>query len=200
MRQLFILGNPRSGTSLFRVMLNHHPEILVPPESGYIQWWYSKYRNVTQTQLNDKLFRKNLIEDILSSKKIETWHIQKEQLEYCFNKLEPTNYSEVCQAVAICYSKSINKTPKILGDKNNYYINHLSELIDIFPEAKYIHIVRDGRDVACSYLDLHSNSSKSAYKPKLPNEIIDIAKEWSNNCSSIENFFQSIPENNHLAV
>ena len=42
---LFIIGNPRSGTSLFRIMLSCHPEIIVPPECGFIQWWHDKYQN-----------------------------------------------------------------------------------------------------------------------------------------------------------
>jgi hypothetical protein len=32
---IFILGNPRSGTSLLRLMLHSHSEICIPPESHF---------------------------------------------------------------------------------------------------------------------------------------------------------------------
>ena len=54
----FILGNPRSGTTLLRLMLNSHPKLGVPPECGMIQWWNEKYKNknlqdVYDTFIND---------------------------------------------------------------------------------------------------------------------------------------------------
>jgi hypothetical protein len=44
-KQVFIIGNPRSGTSLLRIMLNSHSSMVVPPECGFIQWWYQKYKD-----------------------------------------------------------------------------------------------------------------------------------------------------------
>ena len=43
MKELFIIGNPRSGTSLLRLMLTCHPEIVIPPESHFFLWLEEKY-------------------------------------------------------------------------------------------------------------------------------------------------------------
>ena len=41
----FIIGNPRSGTTLVRLMLNNHPDVVVPPESGFSLWLAEDYSN-----------------------------------------------------------------------------------------------------------------------------------------------------------
>jgi len=53
MKRTFILGNPRSGTSLLRLMLNANTHIVSPPESGFLHWWYKKY-NAWSTADNSK--------------------------------------------------------------------------------------------------------------------------------------------------
>ena len=42
---VFIIGNPRSGTTLIRLMLTCHPQIVIPPESGFLVTLYPKYVN-----------------------------------------------------------------------------------------------------------------------------------------------------------
>lgn len=42
---VFIIGSPRSGTTLLRLMMNSHPRIVVPPECGFAVWWYEKYQH-----------------------------------------------------------------------------------------------------------------------------------------------------------
>src|SRR6185369_11947595 len=32
----FIVGSPRSGTTLLRFMLDSHPELAIPPETGFL--------------------------------------------------------------------------------------------------------------------------------------------------------------------
>ena len=77
------------------------------------------------------------------------------------------------------------------GDKNNFHIRKIPILHAIFPSAKFIFIVRDGRDVACSYQALANKQFQSIYAPKLPTEITSIAKEWcSNNRTAIDDLKQ----------
>lgn len=189
---VFILGNPRSGTSLFRIMLTCHPEICIPPECGFIQWWYEKYQNWSEQNSMNKSLVKNYINDLKKSKKIETWNLNYIDLEKLIYTHRPGSYSELCYLVYIQYMYNLNKDAKIVGDKNNYYINHLDLLDSIFPNANYILIVRDGRDVACSYRSVNQIQTQSLYKPKLPHFIDDIAIEWNNNNQNIINFFNKI--------
>ncbi len=74
----FIIGNPRSGTTLLRLMLNNHPLISVPPECGFAVWLYEKYK---AENFLDKSIVRNFIADVVKSRKFETWGIDKEAIE-----------------------------------------------------------------------------------------------------------------------
>ncbi|MEX0813216.1 MAG: sulfotransferase [Chitinophagales bacterium] len=180
----FILGNPRSGTTLLRLMLNSHSLIGVPPESGFLQWWHEKYRdwNISDSENIEKL--DVFLDDVLSSKKIEYWEMDRQLLKEYILKNAPGSYIEIID----CIYKFYCKNKLIIGDKNNYYIHHLDEIQKIAPRAKYIHIVRDGRDVACSYMKIKELDQSLKYIPNVSFEISEIAKEWNENLTKIENF------------
>ena len=181
---LFILGNPRSGTSLFRIILNNHPNIVSPPECGFSEWLYSDYRNWCKEDINSNKLEL-FIKDLSHCKKIETWNLDYTKLKELIIDEEPNNYSELTYCVYLLYCNDYEGI-KIISDKNNYYINQIERLNDIWPEAKYIHLVRDGRDVACSYFSMNELKTESKYKPDLPQSISHIANEWKNNNKNIE--------------
>ena len=191
LKPFFILGNPRSGTSLFRIMLNSHPRIVVPPESGFLQWWYSKYKNWTKEDSKSIIHVEKYIEDILTSKKIEHWDLDKEKLIKSVLLHEPANYGELSSIIYSSYKNNSGLEISIIGDKNNYYIDHLKILDEIYPETCYIHLIRDGRDVACSYKEMKLIETKSEYKPKLPQDISVIARQWNTNIEKIDTFIEN---------
>jgi hypothetical protein len=89
---------------------------------------------------------------------------------------------------------------KIWGDKNKLWKQKLPTIRKYYPNVRFIHLVRDGRDVACSFKELSSNNYDSVYAPKLPSNIKDIAERWKINVNSIDGFLQSIPANNKITV
>lgn len=184
----FILGNPRSGTSLFRLMLNSHPMMIVPPECGFVHWWFNKYKDWSEVDVNTKQRIEEYVEDVLSSKKIEEWSLNKQLLIDEISSIKPLTYQELSMIVYKSYSSKRNS---LVGDKNNYFIHHLEELKQIFPSTKYIHLVRDGRDVACSYKGINQLKTNSSYIPKVSNEITQIAEEWKTNLNNITRFLAS---------
>lgn len=180
----FILGNPRSGTSLLRLILNTHSLIGVPPESGFLHWWYEKYKNWSAADSINQLKVLEFVKDLLSSKKIEGWNLDEHQLILFINQNQPKNYLELITSIYKLYTQK-----PIVGDKNNYYIKHLDEIEIIAQNPKYIHLIRDGRDVACSYLKIKElDQSSFVYLPSVSYDINDIAIEWNNNISQIEDF------------
>lgn len=200
MQQFFILGNPRSGTSLLRLILNNHHKIVVPPESGFLLWWSKKYSDWTRKNSMDSIQVDGFVKDIKSSKKIETWGLDYDILKNRISKTLPDNYLQLCQQIYLTYAAQKSKEPTIIGDKNNYYIQHLTELATIAPKAKYLHIIRDGRDVACSYKALAELHTESQYKPVLPTDVSSIAKEWVHNNNKILKFSEMLSFSNFLTI
>jgi hypothetical protein len=171
-------------------MLNAHPEIVSPPECGFVHWWYSKYKGWRWNSHEQDL--ESFITDLESSKKIETWNLDFCQLHEFIKTRCPNSYDELTTCVYFFYAMANRKKPLVIADKNNYYINHLKELKEIWSDALFIHLIRDGRDVACSYIDLKTMASDSKYKPNLSNKINEIANEWSTNNQNIGDFIDSL--------
>lgn len=187
-KPIFIIGNPRSGTSLLRLMLNNHPDVLIPPECGFIQWWYKKYKKFNKIPLN------TFLNDLLSSKKIETWNLDRKSLFLYLKQNDISNYPNLCAHICKFYGLSKNRKCKRWGDKNNYYVNHMSLIHENYPQAFYLFIIRDIRDVVCSYRAIKSIKLKSAYLPRLPYEIEDIVDDWNHNNEKVLSFLAKIPD------
>tara|TARA_B110000027_G_C16119265_1_gene301871 strand:- start:3136 stop:4002 length:867 start_codon:yes stop_codon:yes gene_type:complete len=181
----FILGNKRSGTSMFRLMVNTHSQITVPPESGFALWFAKKYANIHEYKEN---VYNEYVEDLFSAKKFETWKLNKEELLEIFMAKKPTTYNKLTKLVYEAYSNKQNKKSKIFGDKNNYYIDHVEDLAKIFPETRFVFLIRDGRDVAVSYKEINETSINSLYKPRLEQNMTKIAKEWTKNGKTLKKF------------
>ena len=186
---LFVIGNPRSGTSLLRIMLNSHKDIIVPPECGFIQWWYKKYSDWPKEHTID-----DFIMDLRASKKIETWQLDYDALKSFLQTKNSNTYSQLVFNVIAFYgfSNFKNQTPKVLGDKNNYYIDHLNLLKEISPKAKYLLILRDPKDIYCSYKNIIKLNTTSKYKPNLSKNVDEFINDWLQNQTKILEFFKSL--------
>ncbi len=194
----FIIGNPRSGTTLLRLMLTVHPKIHVPPECGFIIWWKKKYFHEGRIIELSKINR--IIDDLRSSKKFEFWRLDYDEIQESFRRLDSISYETICTALYTLHANKAGKTNALLGDKNNFHTKHIPELNKIFPECKFIHIVRDGRDVAASYLALNKSEATSDYYPRLNKNIQAIAQEWSENIKIVSRSLKDLHHSRFVEV
>lgn len=178
---VFVIGNPRSGTTLLRLMLNNHKNIIVPPECGFAVWWYDKYKSWNLDSVHSEPALGNFLRDLAQSKKIETWNLDFASLGNYIHSQKPSTYAELISCVYVFFGISKQQIFQRWGDKNNFHIRCLDTLNAIFPDALFIHIIRDGRDVACSYRNLSKKRIYSKYAPHLPSVIDEIAHEWVEN-------------------
>lgn len=196
-KHLFVIGNPRSGTTLFRIMLNSHSKMTIPPECGFIHWWYEKYKS-----WDKKSSISEFVTDLKSSKKIETWGLDFSDLERFLEDEVPQDYEELVFRVIEFYGQSkLNKADQhILGDKNNYYIKHLKEIKEISPEAFFIFLIRDPKAVFSSYKGIQKLKTDSNYKPELSLDVVDFIDEWLKNHKNILNFINGLKKDKFLIV
>ena len=173
----FIIGNPRSGTSLLRSLLNVHPQVCVAPECGFLLWLRPAWADRTWDA--DAWSRFAL--EVLACRKFETWGISIAALERELLAVKPASFPEAARVVYAIYARARRKSNAIWGDKNNYYIGQVPEIRSVYPNARFIHIVRDVRDVACSYMELAHKAHGITYRPELPQDAEAIAREWTMN-------------------
>src|SRR3990170_5812962 len=162
---IFIIGNPRSGTTLLRLMLTCHHNIVIPPECGFAIWWHKKYKNWDVD--SSRCCLNEFMNDLFNSRKFETWNLKRELLEQFLAERRDQNYSDLISSIYEFYARQQKEKFERWGDKNNFHINHIETISGLFSEAKFIHIVRDGRDIACSYRKLYGEKFDSQYAPKL---------------------------------
>jgi hypothetical protein len=146
----FIIGRGRSGTTLLSKMLNSHAELAVAQEGLFILNLAGRYEGLRRW---DDTVRGRFIEDLLREKRMAMWGIDRQVLaERLARAPEPPDYATLCLMVYDAYALSQDKRGiRVFGDKNPHYTLLLPRLERIFPDAKYIHLVRDYRDTIVSY-------------------------------------------------
>lgn len=183
---VFIIGSPRSGTSLLRLMMTSHSQIMVPPESGFLVWLANQYGEWTASDTLNEQILCNYLADLQKCRKFDTWELNSPEIKAKILQIQPENYSQLSSCVYLAYAEKLGRQPTIWGDKNNFYLEHIPELIRLYPQARFIHIVRDGRDIACSYREIQQRPSSSPYSPNLPTDMVTIARQWSTNLFKVQ--------------
>lgn len=182
---VFIIGSPRSGTSLLRLMMTSHSQIMVPPECGFLVWLANHYGDWAEKDIFNQQRLCNYLNELQECRKFDTWELGSHEIKAKILQIKPVNYSQLSSCVYLAYAEKLGRQSVIWGDKNNFYLEHIPELIKLYPQARFIHIVRDGRDIACSYREIQQRPSSSPYSPNLPIDLVTIARQWSSNLSKI---------------
>lgn len=138
---VFIVGCPRSGTSLLRNLLRSHPNLTFPRESHFIPGFYRAYGNPK----SDREARE-LATRVLNLSWLKRWGLERSPDEFA----DCRSFREFVCRLFEGWARHENK-PR-WGDKTPQHVLEIPTLLEIFPEAKIIHVCRDGRDVALSWL------------------------------------------------
>lgn len=146
----FIIGRPRSGTTLIRTLLDAHPNVIVPPEYPVIPDVFSRMGENPRWDDRKRLrlmetFRKSLPFDFW---KYEYLRINEDALVQALNRLPDNCPTRDVIKLFYYYSQSVFKKREILllGDKNPVYALHTQRLMKWFPGARFLFITRDYRD------------------------------------------------------
>jgi hypothetical protein len=135
---VLVLGVSRSGTTLLRVVLDRSPGIAIPEESRFIPLLWRRHRG----RIDPERFR----DDLARLPALRRWGLDPEAVVIA----PGSSTAEAIAAVFEAYAAQHGK-PR-WGDKSPMYMRHLTLLERLFPAAHYVHLIRDGRDVAVSFL------------------------------------------------
>jgi hypothetical protein len=139
----FIVGSARSGTTLLRLILNAHPDVAVPPESRFItELWTGQHEIELGAFLNS----------LAVHKRFETWDLPIEAVAEEIGATTKVDYADAVSAAFSAYARVNGKSR--WGDKTPRYVERIDLLAQLFPGARFIHLVRDGRNVALSYANV----------------------------------------------
>ena len=144
---LFIVGCPRSGTTLLRRILNAHPQIAIGPESHWIPRWFEKRKGLTP----DGFVTPELISNLLDNRRFRRLRISPEQLDGLIKSDAPVSFATFVSDLFNLYGD--RKRKPLVGDKTPGYARRIKTLHNLWPKARFIHLIRDGRNVCLSVVN-----------------------------------------------
>lgn len=150
---IFLVGCPRSGTTWLQAMLSAHPHIRTGPETHF----FESFRGVEKHFLSSSAGRKVGLSSYLSEEQFYT------TMADCFWQVVSTLPAPSGPTIYF-----LEKTPQ-----HGLYADFI---LRTFPSARFIHLIRDGREVAASLLRV----SKSWGVDWAPKTIIQAIMFWKN--------------------
>jgi hypothetical protein len=164
----FIVGSARSGTTLLRFIISSHPRLYIPPETGFVPFLL---KNV-EARLSPAQVRKVIqrMEQLNPA-----WRDMVDDYSAFYEALPEPRLEHVLDTL---YRKKITDYGAVRwGDQTPPYIRYVPILNKIFPTSQFIHLIRDGRDVALSTQKTWGGNQRP---------FIDPYYSFSNWCKDIE--------------
>ena len=176
---VFIVSSGRAGTTLLRGLLNGSNQIHVPPESDFITRAYPFYHD--KQYFSDEDYRK-IIKIFINISEDNGWEMTEDYLLTCLKEQSPQTFTDINSTIYNAYLKQVGLETQQWGIKRPVLIARINRIMNTFPDAKIVHVVRDGRDVSLSYKDIHQKPS-GKFGPK---GVITNALYWIDGLRRIE--------------
>jgi sulfotransferase family protein len=161
---LIVLGVRRSGTTLLRVVLDRHSQLAIPDESYFIPQLAGRHGATIDVDA--------FLDDVRRLQTLRDWRVSVEDVRARLHAGMPTG-----QAIAAVYEQyAADRGKSRWGDKTPMYMQHLPLLERLFADALYVHLIRDGRDAAVSFLNMPEGIVTKTWAH--PRSAADFACEW----------------------
>ncbi|SDH50609.1 Sulfotransferase family protein [Sinosporangium album] len=150
-RPVFVIGCPRSGTTMLQLMLHSHPRIAVPPETRFLIPAY--YHRRVYGDLREVGARRELAEWIAKDRTTKFRDLGVDGAEFVEHVANgPGSLGSVIGTAFRDYADKYGKAR--WGDKRPSYVKQIDLLLRLFPDAQFIHLIRDGRDCVASLKEM----------------------------------------------
>ena len=158
----FIVGSGRSGTTLMRRILCTNPDIHIPPELDitemirvYDKHCKQRWREFVYISLSNVEYRHKQFQYSLRTTAEKLIALPKK--ERCFARIIASIAKHDAESKGLEFTR--------WGDKTPYNVTSMNEILHMFPDARFVHMFRDGCDVVQSFVhygiyDKYENAAK----------------------------------------
>jgi hypothetical protein len=161
----FVVGVGRSGTTLLRLMLDAHPELAIPPETHFVNPFIQASGRL---RFNPRIACNEIVRD--ERRRWNDFGLDAAELLARFEAIEPFNTADALRAFYRLYADRHGKSR--WGDKTPDYVRKMKKIQNTLPEARFVHVIRDGRDAGLSQ---NARVLKRGKEPVPPREM---ARRW----------------------
>jgi len=164
-RPVFVVGCPRSGTTLLSLMIHAHPRLAMPPESRFLLALWR--RRAELADLSTRQEHRRLARTITRRRsRLDDLGLDRRETVKAIMAAPPTLGS----AFGTVFAEFARRHGKARwGDKRPLYYQEVDVLLRLFPDAQIVHIVRDGR----------ANVASLKAMPWWPYDSIGAMAQWS---------------------
>jgi hypothetical protein len=140
----FIVGNDRSGTTMLRLILDRGPDLAIPPESMFL----TDFDDVFDAGGPAAGEEQALMQAVWEHPKVALWELDGPPPVVPPGLAPADAYRFIVEAPYAAYAAKHGKPG--WADKTPHYVHHIDHLLRVWPRARFVVLVRDGRDVALS--------------------------------------------------
>lgn len=176
---VFVVGMPRSGTTLLSTLLDAHPHLTIAPETHYFTRCYTgtPVRSIDDAmRMVDRLFQQPGVRDM---------GLTKDEIEGVRQRVRgETRVSHAVVLRALIEQFVARSDASAWGEKTPNHWRYVPEMARQFPDAVFIAIVRDPRDVSLSLRSMPWN------RDTVPEQ----AWTWRRYASRLEQYHAELPD------
>jgi len=144
---IFVVGHPRSGTTLLRLMLDAHPRIVIPPEGHLVSLLRRAQRKYGRLEEPGNFER--LVDRVLHTQRMQEWQLDVEDAR---RRCLAGPHTEAGLFASLMSTWTGRTGKPRWGEKTPGTCRLIPDVNRWFPDCQVLHIIRDGRDVAVSCL------------------------------------------------
>jgi hypothetical protein len=152
----FLFGSHRSGTTMLRRTAEAHSRIAVAPETHWIPQFYKHRTGLTA----DGMVTEALIARLLEHPKLRHLGVSPKDLRRLLTPGERPAYADFVGRIFDRFGEARAKS--LVGDKTPNYVRQVHVLHALWPRARFVHLIRDGRDVCLSVLAWKRKAARTA--------------------------------------
>ncbi len=142
------VSSGRSGLTLLGMIFGSHPDLAVAHEPRFLA---SVIPKRARYERGDGLDFDRFVSDLYSVGNYRRLGIPREQVRAALDLRQVTTFADAIRVVFELYATDRGK-PRY-GDKTPLYITFIEPIAELLPETRFVHLVRDGRDVTLAYLE-----------------------------------------------
>ena len=182
---------------MLRLMLNSHPGIAIPHEFPLLE--------VTKNWIGEKPLSKKgiprFVDHLYSHPHFQDWDLDRLDLSSQLREICPACLPEVANEIYNLFAKTNSPSAKHWGEKNIGSASLIADIYRWYPDVRFIHLIRDGRDVAASLLERKWRFYQfSGRRPHYIKHIIGTARTWNDGIDLIQRQLGTIPKVNFMEV
>ena len=144
-RPIFVVGVGRSGTTLLSAILDTHPDIAIGPESHYLTYWIRAYRHLDVSRPDQFAA---FWSDFISNNHFRRWAVSADSVRARIERQPVVSFRAIFAALLEEYRVACGK--RRVGEKTPVHDLHMAQLLEWFPDAQIVYLLRDPRAVAAS--------------------------------------------------